>query len=643
MPRITLLPDNRILPAQPGDTLHSVLARAGLLPQAACGGQGSCGKCRVNADGRQVLACQTPADRDMTVTLPGQTHALPTRTQPGKYAAFDIGTTSVVCCLLDENGQLIAKASARNPQAAFGADVISRLRAAMAGQQETLTRLIRETMAHLLLGICSNPAEVETVAIAGNPAMQQLFLGLDIDNLTRLPYHPLLNQGTAFPCREYLPVCPRASLITTGDISAFVGADTICAVLSCGLQEAEELTLLVDIGTNGEMVLGNRHTMIACSTAAGPALEGANISCGMRAEPGAIEKVWLEQGQFRCRTVGDTPATGICGSGLLDAVACALDLGLMNPRGKLLDASKKIMLTEMAQLTQEDIRQVQLAKGAIAAGIALMAQEMGVSLADIQKVVLAGAFGSLLDPDSACRIGLLPQELLGKITSVGNAAADGACRLAADPGLLETANRIVKTTRYLDLAALPAFPKAFARAMGFSEDWCRSAKGLGFTHACPLDPKTLQTREDVRTMCAADKCHAYGKNWTCPPHCGALADCQKKMHQYRRGILLQTVGYLKKDIDTRTYRETEQRHLESFSAFCDAIRKAYPDALCLGTGGCRLCSHCAFPEPCRFPEKATSSMEGYGLFVTQVCRDAGLPYHHGAKTITYTACVLYDK
>ena len=173
------------------------------------------------------------------------------------------------------------------------------------------------------------------------------------------------------------------------------------------------------------------------------------------------------------------------------------------------------------------------------------------------------------------------------------------------------------------------------------EQWCRYAENLGFSVALPLEPSTLKPRADVRAMCAEDKCGAYGKNWTCPPHCGPLEACAERMQRYRRGILLQTVGRLEKTIDTRAYRRTEEQHLRCFHALADAMSRHFPAALFLGSGGCRICGSCAWPEPCRFPEKACSSMEGYGLFVTQVCRDNGAQYHHGARTVTYTACVLF--
>jgi len=173
------------------------------------------------------------------------------------------------------------------------------------------------------------------------------------------------------------------------------------------------------------------------------------------------------------------------------------------------------------------------------------------------------------------------------------------------------------------------------------EEWIAKALEVGFSAAAPLDIGTLQPRQDVRDMCASDKCRAYGKNWTCPPHCGTLAECEARLRGYSRGILLQTVGATEKPIDTKAYRRTEQQHLEQFHRLCGQIRQVYPQALCLGSGGCRICGECAYPQPCRFPDEACSSMEGYGLFVTQVCRDNGLAYHHGEYTVTYTACILF--
>ena len=206
------------------------------------------------------------------------------------------------------------------------------------------------------------------------------------------------------------------------------------------------------------------------------------------------------------------------------------------------------------------------------------------------------------------------------------------------------AQELIKQVEFIELSSVSDFQGRFARNMRFDAPesyWCQRAVSMGFSKAVPMDVNTLQPRQDVRDMCTADKCGAYGKNWTCPPYCGTLDECTKKIQQYSRGILLQTVGITEKTIDTKAYRRTESQHLEQFHLLCEELRKVYPHALCLGSGGCRICGKCAFPENCRFPEKACSSMEGYGLFVTQVCRDNGCEYYYGEKTITYTACILF--
>ncbi len=171
--------------------------------------------------------------------------------------------------------------------------------------------------------------------------------------------------------------------------------------------------------------------------------------------------------------------------------------------------------------------------------------------------------------------------------------------------------------------------------------WINKAREVGFDEAAELDVSTLKPMQSVRDMCADNRCGAYGHNWTCPPECGTLEECTARIAGYHHGILLQTVGQLQKTIDTKAYARIEQQHKEKFYQFADLIRKEYLHALCLGAGGCQLCKTCAYPEPCRFPEKAVSSMEAYGLFVTQICRDNNMNYYYGPKTIAYTGCILY--
>ena len=660
MPIVDIPAESRKIEVAANTNLLDALKQNGIYPDAPCGGNGLCGKCKMIVNNDTVLACKTMVDRNMTVVLPRVENMQTLRESPctesivdpiqeGDLLAFDIGTTSVVCYLMDgKSGAELAQSSAMNPQVSFGADVITRIQGAVKGKLAQLTQLIRHAMTDLTQRVCDDagisPQKIGVVSVVGNPAMQQLFLGVSPENLSEFPFAPALTEAKVVFCEEILPICWGAKLLIVPDIAGFIGADTVGCLLSTKLYEQDELTLLVDIGTNGEMVLGNRDRMVTCATAAGPALEGGNIQFGMRAAEGAIDHVWLENGTVMYSVIGNAAPKGICGSGLIDAVAAGLKLGLINQRGRIQNNDHIFRLTEDIYLTQEDIRQVQLAKGAICAGICLLADQLGLAVADIQKVQLAGAFGSFLNPENACRIGLLPEVLHDKIQVVGNAAGSGAKMLACDKNLLPITEQLIQKTEFLELANVQAFPKAFAKAMLFPEDpitrWLKKAKQIGFDVAVEIDPQSLTAREDIRAMCAEDRCGAYHKNWTCPPVIGTTEDCQQKMRQYKRGILLQTIGHMTKAVDSKCYRATEQRHIENFYGLAKEIRKEHLDALCLGAGGCRVCKQCAYPDPCRFPEQAVSSMEGYGLFVTQVCRDAGVPYHYGEKTITYTACVL---
>lgn len=173
------------------------------------------------------------------------------------------------------------------------------------------------------------------------------------------------------------------------------------------------------------------------------------------------------------------------------------------------------------------------------------------------------------------------------------------------------------------------------------KDLIELALGQGFSHAAALAPAALSLRPEVRDMCAADKCRAYDRNWTCPPHCGTLEECAARLAEMKSGLLVQTVGELEDSFDFETMAETERAHLEHFYALADLLREKRPGVLCLGSGGCRLCKSCAYPEPCRFPERACSSMEGWGLLVNEACQAAGVPYYHGKNTLAYTACYLF--
>lgn len=488
MYRIHLTNTGEDLHAQPGSNLLDVLRTHQCAPEAPCGGHGACGKCSVLVDGAEKLACQTTVDRDMTVTLPpkakktnvlveGVSAEIPVDPmRPGYLLAFDIGTTTVVGYLLNEQGKEIAAESMLNPQAPFGADVISRIQLALNGEAEAMTTCIREGLAELTQAVCKkagiDASEIGVVSVVGNPCMQQLFLGLPLENLATVPFAPCIIKAQTEDAKEIIPLWENAVLLTPPDISGYVGADTMGCILSTEMYAGDAMTLMVDIGTNGEMVLGNKARMVACSTAAGPALEGAKIKFGMRGAPGAIDHVWVEGGALKCSVIGGGKAVGICGSGLIDAVACLLELGLLNARGRLQsddeEAGERIIrLADGVYLTQNDIREVQMAKGAIAAGISLMLRELGIDTQDVDRVLLAGAFGSFLKPESACRIGLLPPELLPKITAVGNAAGGGAKMMACSKTEFARTDALIAQIQFVELASQPDFQRVFAKHMRF--------------------------------------------------------------------------------------------------------------------------------------------------------------------------------
>lgn len=468
-------PDSVSVQVEAGTSLLQARILAGLRPDAPCGGKGTCGKCRVILDGKEVLACRTLVDRDLTVWMEAEKHVniltqglrvqiVPDGTD-AYVLAFDIGTTTVVAYLLDGcSGELLAQSSCMNPQSQYGADVISRIQYALDGGAAELSGGIRKAMADLTQQACRKagiPSEsITAAAILGNTAMHHLLLEIDPKPLVTPPYMPGVYEALELgeECRSR--VLPN--------IAGFVGGDTVGCMVSTRFDRQQELTLLIDIGTNGEMVLGDQHRRIACSTAAGPAFEGAKISCGMRGAEGAVDHVTLVNGEIQYHVIGETEAVGLCGSGLLDLVAVLLDAGLLEESGYL--EGKQYKLCDAVTLTQKDVREVQLAKAAIRAEIELLTEKMGVEVRDIQKVLLAGAFGSYLTPASACRIGMIPPELQDRIVPIGNAAGEGAKLCALSREEFAYSQKLARETKFLELASLPQFQDCYVDALEFGEE-----------------------------------------------------------------------------------------------------------------------------------------------------------------------------
>ncbi len=511
--KLTILPAGKVLDCEAGTPLRQALAQAGYPVDAPCGGAGRCGKCTVLLDGETVLACQTVLTRDCTVTLPeirpvciltggdGRQVTVapdvPLPDGPCYVAAADIGTTTVVLHLMDaRTGELVGTASELNPQTRFGGDVISRIQAALDGQLDALGALIRSCLDELLYEACiearCKSAQVLSLTVVGNTAMHHLLLGLSPATLAVAPYQPARAEAMTLEAAIYgLHMAPKATLRILPCIAGFVGADTVAVALSQELDTLEEPTLLLDLGTNGELILGNRHRSVACSTAAGPAFEGANIRFGMRAAPGAIDHANWDGATLHIHTVEDLPAAaGICGSGLLDLVAALRQAGVIDETGRIqspaeladeglaghieeLEGERCFLLSggdNPVRLTQKDVREVQLAKAAIAAGIELLCAHLHMAVEDIREVRIAGAFGSFLNPASALEIGLLPRVLTGRIRAIGNAAGEGARCAALCGDEFRRAQQITAGIEFLELASSPDFQDCFVDHLSFEEE-----------------------------------------------------------------------------------------------------------------------------------------------------------------------------
>jgi len=416
--------------------------------------------------------------------------------------AIDVGTTSVVTTLMElESGEQMAAVSSLNPQAVFGADLMSRIAFAQfdAGNLRKLqTRIIGLLNQHIEQitresGVLAK--WIYKVVIVGNTCMHHLLLGIDPSHVGLAPYAPVMRHPLTLPARDlFLKLPPEARVCFLPLVAGFVGADAVAVALATRIDESPTLRIAVDIGTNGEVVLGSRERLWACSAPAGPALEGAQIRHGMRAAIGAIDRLWVEDGDLRLHTIGDGPAQGLCGSGLVDAVAALLDLGVVDWTG-LIDVEARdrlpasirsrvemrgeerlVVLARAGEhgaereiiLTQDDIRQVQLCKGAIASGVAMLQHVASIATPQVDELMLAGGFGNYLSVRSARRIGLIPADLPeDRIRYVGNAAALGAQLALVSEAERARAEVIARRIEHVSLAAHPDFETIFVDCMNF--------------------------------------------------------------------------------------------------------------------------------------------------------------------------------
>lgn len=415
--------------------------------------------------------------------------------------AFDIGTTTVVGSLLDlRTGAVLAHAARTNEQNIFGADVISRIQHAIThpeGLQQLQSRVLavmNSILEELARETGIPPLRIYEATAVGNTTMAHLLLGVDPAALAPSPFIPAFQQGKVVRARDLgLDIFPYGFLHVLPNVAGYVGSDTVAVMLAADMDRRQRACLAVDIGTNGEMVLAVGPEMWTCSTAAGPAFEGAHIKCGMRAAVGAVERVTMEGGDIRLKVIGDAPAAGICGSGLIDAVAECLKAGVIDHTGRILPAEEQggklppailnrlrpgengwdLVLVygdgerEDVVLTQRDVRELQLAKGAIRAGAQVLLQQAGIAADALEEVVLAGAFGSYIRRESALAIGLLPPVLVERVKSVGNAAGEGSLLALASVDERKRAERLARSVHHVELSTRQDFQEAFMEAMYF--------------------------------------------------------------------------------------------------------------------------------------------------------------------------------
>ena len=442
--------------------LSDAMEEMGISQNKPCGGNGTCGKCKVIMDGEEVLSCRTMVNSDALVYYTTQKENIQGITEgrvskfnkepiisEGYGLAVDIGTTTIAGYLYKfPECKCIKAAAVPNTQAEFGADVISRIDYCNNNGIDKLYKKVNEQIEKL-----AEDKKINKYVITGNTTMLHFLTGKNPEGIAVAPFIPESLFGEWID-NMYLPRC----------ISAYVGADITMAVLASGMME-KKVSFLVDIGTNGEMVLWNNNELVCCSTAAGPAFEGAGISQGMLAVKGAINRVFIENGTLKYTTIDNAKAIGICGTGLIDAVSCMLKLGIIDESGYIEDSFE--IGDSGVFITAKDVRQVQLAKSAIRSGIDTLVNECKIEYKDIESFYIAGGFGSYINKYNAAKIGLIPSEVLGRVEAIGNAAGNGAAMLLQSRECIEKSEIIAENAKTVELSDSAYFMEKYIDNMMF--------------------------------------------------------------------------------------------------------------------------------------------------------------------------------
>ena len=533
--KIIVLPENEVCEVQGAeDFLTAVRRNRSLFLDAACNGARRCGKCRIivregkltpvsEAEQRLLkpeeiengvrLACCCAFEEDETqavIEIPSRganktvvldtveqievgEHPLFCEKGDHKYGiAVDIGTTTVATVLLEmDTGKTIAKASDVNPQVVVGGDVLTRIAHTMekADGLNELQSLIVDGLNRLTEELFEKsgkgPEDICGYVVAANCTMLHLLLGVDPAGISRAPFIPAFKEGQMLKASDIglLPGNPDAGLYCLPSVSAYIGADITAGIYMSRIFETKDNVLFIDIGTNGEIVLSVKGKLHACSCAVGPAMEGMNITCGMRAAEGAIEHIAFKNGVISTKVIGDKEPIGICGSGVLEAVAALLEAGAINPGGRLhprgsaiedlyfdQDGTKGFYIWRGKQdivFTQQDVRQIQLAKGAVLSGFTALVERAGITFEELDKVIIAGQFGSHLQVETLILIEMLPEEVRGKVDYIGNSSLAGAESVLMDRDLVDIFENLAKDVDYFELGAMKGYQDLFIKCLTF--------------------------------------------------------------------------------------------------------------------------------------------------------------------------------
>ncbi len=512
------------------ENLLDAMRRQGIPYYSDCGGRGSCGKCKIKIirgaaepgteDRRRLstreqeegyrLACRVYPKDELEIELAAYEERLEAvvaaknlnQYQPTKnrieeaYAiAIDLGTTTLAFQVVNiHTGELLASESSMNPQRRLGADVISRMRASNDGRSEELRQLILEAFIEGIEQLSKKASipvdKLYQIIIAGNTTMVHLLMGYSCEGLGKYPFQPVSldkieeefakffgqvwqqrrSQSPEYSAGEQI----NAFVTVLPGISAFIGSDIVAGLGLCGFDQRREIGLFLDLGTNGELAIGNKDRLLVTSTAAGPAFEGGNISIGIGSVPGAISKLSLREGRIKLETIGDQKPIGICGTGVIELCSELLSSGIMDATGLLREdyfeegypvyqeAGKEL------RFLQRDIRELQLAKAAIRAGIELLIKSYGCTYEDIDTVYLAGGFGFMLPVEKAVHIGLLPEQLKNKMVTIGNSSLAGAIRYAMDQEFPSRLDKLIKGAQEIHIANQEEFQNIYIRYMNFA-------------------------------------------------------------------------------------------------------------------------------------------------------------------------------